>query len=481
MQQIADGNTTVKNTKRIDALDALRGIAILAMILSGSIPFKGALPAWMYHAQVPPPNHVFNPGLPGITWVDLVFPFFLFAMGAAIPFALSNKIEKGKPGWQLILQSFQRWMLLAVFAIYIQHIKPYAISGTPDSRVWLTSTFGFLLLFPMFMRFPDSLSKSIRAAIKIAGFAIGAVLVLLLTYNGKPFSVNRSDIIILVLSNVAFFGSVLWLYTRNNFLLRIAVFGFLIAFRLTATVEGSWNAWLWSFSPAPWFYKLYYLQYLFIVIPGTIAGDLIQKWIKEQEGNTIEMPVLVKQAYLLLTVILFCLLVITVSGLYIRALPLTLLADLALLFTGVFVIKFIEHPGKELYNRLFQWGVYWLLLGLCFEAFEGGIKKDHPTMSYYFVTSGLAYFSLILLSILIDQLQIKRGFRLIIANGKNPMVAYIAGGTLVLPILVLTGLNVWLNALVVNAWLGFLKGVLFTGIVAVLTAFCTRMRWFLRT
>ena len=50
-------------TKRADALDALRGFAIITMILSGSIPFGGpaALPGWMYHAQLPPPDFVFNP------------------------------------------------------------------------------------------------------------------------------------------------------------------------------------------------------------------------------------------------------------------------------------------------------------------------------------------------------------------------------------------------------------------------------------
>ena len=30
------------------------------------------------------------------------------------------------------------------------------------------------------------------------------------------------------------------------------------------------------------------------------------------------------------------------------------------------------------------------MLGLVFESYEGGIKKDHPTLSYYFITSGLA-------------------------------------------------------------------------------------------
>lgn len=56
------------------ALDALRGYAIITMVLSATI-VTHVLPGWMSHAQTPPPDHVFNPLLPGVTWVDLVFPF----------------------------------------------------------------------------------------------------------------------------------------------------------------------------------------------------------------------------------------------------------------------------------------------------------------------------------------------------------------------------------------------------------------------
>ena len=49
------------------ALDALRGFAILTMVLSGIVPHGGKLPAWMYHAQTPPPDHKFNAAVPGIT------------------------------------------------------------------------------------------------------------------------------------------------------------------------------------------------------------------------------------------------------------------------------------------------------------------------------------------------------------------------------------------------------------------------------
>ena len=42
------------NNTRASSLDALRGYAILTMVLSGSIAW-GVLPGWMYHAQVGSP------------------------------------------------------------------------------------------------------------------------------------------------------------------------------------------------------------------------------------------------------------------------------------------------------------------------------------------------------------------------------------------------------------------------------------------
>ena len=86
---------------RAYALDALRGYAIITMVLSATIVTQ-VLPGWMSHAQTPPPDHIFNPSLPGITWVDLVFPFFLFAMGAAFPFSIGKRAEKGDSKLKLV-------------------------------------------------------------------------------------------------------------------------------------------------------------------------------------------------------------------------------------------------------------------------------------------------------------------------------------------------------------------------------------------
>src|SRR5262249_33795262 len=108
------------------------------MILSGQFPFgEHALPSWMYHAQVPPPEHKWIGTLPGITWVDLVFPFFLFTMGASVPLALSRRLEGGDTPIRVAVFVIERGVLLGFFALYVQAIRPYAISDHPTASTWL--------------------------------------------------------------------------------------------------------------------------------------------------------------------------------------------------------------------------------------------------------------------------------------------------------------------------------------------------------
>ncbi|MDD6508828.1 MAG: DUF5009 domain-containing protein, partial [Bacteroidales bacterium] len=102
---------------RVYSIDALRGLAIIGMVLCSAIGFNSGLPAWMFHAQTPPPTYEFNPSIAGLTWVDLVFPFFIFSMGAAFPFAMRRRLDSGMRPWKMMLQLLRRWLTLTAFAI----------------------------------------------------------------------------------------------------------------------------------------------------------------------------------------------------------------------------------------------------------------------------------------------------------------------------------------------------------------------------
>jgi predicted acyltransferase len=474
---------------RAYALDALRGLAILGMILSGQLPFgEKALPSWMYHAQVPPPDHKWIGTLAGITWVDLVFPFFLFALGAAIPLALTRRLQQGEPKWKAALFIAERGVLLTFFALYVDAIRPHVIAQHPSTSTWLIGLLGFALLFPILTRLPDSWPRSWHWTIRIAGWAGALALLASLHYpNGKGFSLYRSDIIIVVLANMAFFGSLLWWLTRSKLLLRLGVLGVLVALRLSNMphpIEG-WVSDLWSWSPVPWIYRLYYLQYLFVVVPGTIAGDLLLCWLGEQDPPShADCSHHAPWSSLRFTAIVslgVCLPLLLLAGLKARWLVPTTLLTFALCGLGWWLMSKPTTRTERLFHTLFNWGIYWLVLGLFFEPFEGGIKKDKATLSYYFVSSGCAICLLIAFTILVEVFRRKRWVQLLIENGQNPMIAYAGINNLVIPLLCITGANNLLSMMATTPWLGFLRGAIITLLLALSVSAFTKCRIYWRT
>jgi len=455
-------------------LDALRGYAIFTMILSGSIAYGPSLPAWMFHAQVPPPTHQFNPNLPGITWVDLVFPFFIFCMGAAIPIAM-NKFVMNNSYKQVVISAFRRFALLVFFALFLEHFKSQHINAKPNNATYFLTLAGWLLLFFAFSKFTYFVNKKIETIINLAAMLTGVgCLIWLPLNNGEGFKIGKSDIIIIVLANMALFGTIIWWITRNNLLLRIGILPFIMAIFLGSKIPESWNALLYNLTPESAIYKFYFLKYLFILIPGTIAGDLLLKYkdVKSEDFRN-------NNYFKLFAVVLLSVVLCNVIFLLSRQLVLNLFITIGLLILAKILFNKIILNNKKIVELFFYAGTFTLLLGLSFEAFEGGIKKDFSTYSYYFVTVGLAFYSLIILAALQTLPLGKKIHHFLVLTGQNPMMAYVSGSLLLMPIMHLTGINTYWDDMNSNALLGFLKGFSFTMIVCLITIPFTKkgMTW----
>lgn len=76
---------------------------------------------------------------------------------------------------------------------------------------------------------------------------------------------------------MALFGTLIWWFTRNNQIARLAILPFIMAL-LTGKMPNTWNEWLFTLTPEAGIYRFYFLKYLFIFIPGTIAGDWLLKY-----------------------------------------------------------------------------------------------------------------------------------------------------------------------------------------------------------
>lgn len=428
--------------KRAESLDALRGLAVLGMVLSGSIAFGALMPGWMFHAQVPPPAHRFMPQLPGISWVDLVFPFFLFSLGAALPMALHER-----SGWAVLKIAVRRLLLIGFLALFTQQLKPAVISASPGwlEQVWAVCAFVVLGL---------ALTPG-RRWVRLAGYLLAGVMLLALPLNrGQGFSTARSDIILLVLAHMACWGALLWWASRAQPLMRWGVLLPLAAVLLGGLAPGSWNAQVLSSSPVPALFQVQFLKYLFIVVPGMVAGE----WLREEVEPERSAPWLVLASLGLIALN---------TALLFRHGPDDLTLNLLLTLVALALMLGLVRKGVP--ARLIQLGAWLLLSGLALEAFQGGIKKDSATFAYFFVTAGLSCFALLAL----------RGLptAFLAMHGRNPLLAYVAGALVVSPLFKLTGLHTHWASLNQSFAQGLFKGILFTGCVSALTWFCSKRGW----
>ena len=463
--------------KRVAAIDLLRALAIIGMVASGQMFWNTELPAFMFHAQVPPPTFVFNPDVAGITWVDLVFPFFLFSMGASMPLALRRREQKGEGVREVTVSALHRFVWLASFAIVLGNTRMGVLSAT---KPWVASlvTLGvWALFFAMFVRVPN-LDRRKNAILNWCGFALlVGVTMLYKPLFGVEVSLYRSDVIILILASMALFGTLLWWATRNSTLVRVAIIGGVALLKMASSVDGSWCQWLWQQTPAVWLFRFEFLKYLCLVLSGTMAGDVIYRALKT--GVTSERASDRRSGWLTATlvVLLVAIIVVTMWGLFVREVATTVAVTLALCDVVGVVLANLRTTEQPLLKALFALGVVLFIIGLVAEPMEGGIKKDHATVSYFFVTGGLASF--VLTAALALEIRFGVRLRALEACGANPMFAYTASGYLLTPILTLTSLSVVIDRVAnMGPWWAFGRGVLFALLVIAVTYPFTRKNYF---
>lgn len=465
---------------RAESLDALRGLTIAMMVLCGAI-VMWVLPAWMSHCQEPPPTGAFDPSIYGITWVDLVFPFFLFSMGAAFPFSLGSKIDRGDPVISIVWSIIVRAAKLTFFAIFLQHVYPWA-SSCPDPTIkCLIALAAFLMLIMMFTRFPSLRNNWAGLGIQVAGFAGGTALMIWSnSYSGHKFNLFESNIIILVLANMALFGMLLYLATARSPKTRLAVMALLAGFFLSAVFgEGGWQADVMNWSPLPWFFRMGYLRYLFIVVPGIFAGEYLRQWIRSAEHETRRDG----HSGAVATTLILCVAIIVINlwGLFTRNLVANLLIS-SVVMALISAAARMTGLWRPLLQKLTDAGAFLLLLGLMIEAFQGGIRKDDPTYSYYFATSGMAFYCLTALYIICDIYNLKRLTAPLTMAGKNPMIAYVATSLLIMPVLDLAGIgDKYIGFWASDPWLGLARGIILTILATAVAMFFTKIKWFWRT
>ncbi len=442
------------------------------MFLSGNIPHE-YFPAWMYHCQVPPPKFEFDPAVAGITWVDLVFPFFIFSMGAALPLAMAKKLKERKPLWRLSVDVAVRALLLAGFAMFVEHARPWAMSDSPTTGVWLLGLVSVVLCAGVYFRYPASWPAWIPWLVR--ALSIASIIAIWGSWaypSGEAgFRLARNDIIILILANVWLMGGLAWLLTRGSRLTRIGVMFGIVGLLLSSQIEGSWAQSLWSFSLFGMFVPAWSV-YLLCFLPGTIIGEILLEKTANSEGEAWS-----RAKWILIGWVCFAAVVVATGFLFAReGLP---WACLPLPVLAVLLSRKPSSKQEQGTAKILAWSLGLLAVGLAFEPYQGGIKKDEVTLSYVLVAPGLAGFMLISWQALQKIRPANMLLKFTSGTGQNPLLAYIGTGNLVAPIWALI-FAPWAGSWFNDPWLGLLLATFQTIMLGALINLANRWRIVLR-
>jgi len=129
---------------RIGSIDAFRGLTILTMIFVNDLAGIRGVPAWMKHA---PGN------ANAMTFVDVVFPAFLFIVGMSIPFALRKRLSSGESLlsiWGHILLRTVGLLILGVYMVNMEYMdwKHLPISGHLWTALFILSVIAIWNRYP---------------------------------------------------------------------------------------------------------------------------------------------------------------------------------------------------------------------------------------------------------------------------------------------------------------------------------------------
>jgi predicted acyltransferase len=220
--------TTSVRPGRIVSIDALRGLVMFLMIFVNDLAGNDkVVPDWMVHFS---DRHSTGSGM---TFVDLVFPAFLFIVGMSIPFALGPRLARGEAAGRILLHVAIRTLSLLLLGIMMVNESPDTKAlGWPamwwTALMYLSALLAFGSLAPPARGTPPADRSRFwrHATLGLRGTGLAGLFWLALAFRGKhdhriltlsPFSIHHSWFGILGLIGFAYgIGAVAFLLFRTR-------------------------------------------------------------------------------------------------------------------------------------------------------------------------------------------------------------------------------------------------------------------------
>ncbi|MBF4518048.1 DUF5009 domain-containing protein [Flavobacterium sp. ANB] len=149
--------------QRIISIDALRGITIFVMIFVNELSSVKNVPQWMKHMPE---------DADAMTFVDLVFPAFLFIVGMSIPFAFNARLIKGDSTKIIWTHTLKRALALIIIGVFMVNAE----YGYDASKMIIAPAFwglwAYAMLIPIWNKYPKYFSFWLKNILQYGGILV---------------------------------------------------------------------------------------------------------------------------------------------------------------------------------------------------------------------------------------------------------------------------------------------------------------------
>lgn len=350
--------------ERLTSLDVFRGFTILLMTIVNNPGSWSSIYPPLEHAE-----------WHGCTPTDLVFPFFVFIMGTAIPFAMPVKHFDGAVFNKILVRSL-RIFCLGLFLSVFSRIHLFGLEGIPLLGVRL------VIAFAVAYALLGNFSIKVKTILAVGIF----IILLSLAFSGlEHFEDTRIPGVLQRIAIVYFFASILYLKTNLKTQLWVVASILVIYYLLMAFVPVP------GFGPANFDKGTNLAAWLDNLVLNGHLWSVSKTW--DPEGILSTLPAIGT----------------AILGMYIGQL-LNLQTNRTEILKKTAVTGVILLIGGLLWNIIFP------------------INKSLWTSSYVLYTAGIATLCLSLLYYIIDIQGYKKWAKLFLIWGVNPMIVFFFSG-----------------------------------------------------
>ncbi|MDW3645590.1 MAG: DUF5009 domain-containing protein [Bacteroidia bacterium] len=342
-------------TERILSIDIFRGLTIFMMVFVNELAAVSGIPAWMKHVAA---------DVNGMTFVDVVFPAFLFIVGMSIPFAVSNRLAKDSSKVSFWKHTLIRTLGLIILGVYMVNAEEMnAEANLIPKRLW--SALLYIAAILIWNNYPKSTERSkqnLYTALKIGGILI--LIALFASYRKG----SEGDLIGMTPSWWGILGLIGWAYL-------IAILAYMAGTKKLA------------------YLLALFLGFIFLIagLKADVFGELsIFLWLKSQSGHLVHS-------------------LIVISG---------------ILCSAILRGEGIKADAKQKIAYMLLAGMLCLILAYFMEGF-GGISKIKASLSWALYSSASCFFIFPLVYWLVDMKGRKSWANFLKPAGTNPLLTYI--------------------------------------------------------